>query len=55
MKTQVLRALLFGLYQLSIVAGIVLLPVSLLTRRFGLTLPAGRVVATLGETYEALS
>lgn len=55
MRSQALRAMLFALYQLSILAGIVLLPVSLVTNRFGVPFPAGRVVATLGDTYEAHS
>jgi len=55
MTNPLARATLFALYQLTILVGIVLLPVSLLTRRFGLTLPAGQLVETLGETYEAVS
>ena len=55
MKSRATRATLFALYQLSILAGIALLPVSVVTRRLGLTLPAGRIVASLGETYENAS
>jgi hypothetical protein len=55
MTNPLARATLFALYQLTILVGIVLLPVSLLTRRFGLTLPAGQLVETLGETYETVS
>jgi len=54
MKSRATRALLFALYQLSIIAGIALLPLSVLTTRLGLTLPAGRVVSTLGDTYESI-
>lgn len=53
MKRTAYRASLFALYQLSIAAGIMLLPVALLTRRFGVHLPAGRIVESLGRAYEA--
>lgn len=48
----VTRAVLFALYQLSILAGILLLPVALATRRLGLTLPAHRFVERLEAAYE---
>jgi hypothetical protein len=54
MTNPLTRATLFALYQLTIIVGIVLLPVSLVTRRLGLTPPAGDVVETLGETYETV-
>ena len=47
------RATLFALYQLSIAAGILLMPVALLTRRFGVHLPADRIIESLGRAYEA--
>ena len=53
MKRTAYRASLFTLYQLSIAAGIMLLPVALMTRRFGVHLPAGRIVESLGKAYEA--
>ena len=46
------RATLFALYQTSIVFGILLLPVALVARRGGVTLPIGRVVERLGRAYE---
>lgn len=46
------RATLFALYQTSIVLGIVLMPIALLARRGGVTLPIGRLVARLGRAYE---
>lgn len=46
------RAALFALYQLTIIAGIVLMPIALLARRGGITLPVGRLVAGLGRAYE---
>jgi hypothetical protein len=45
------RAALYAVYQLSIVLGILLLPVALLLRRAGVTLPVGRVVKRLGRAY----
>ncbi|MEF8829853.1 MAG: hypothetical protein V5A28_14570 [Haloarculaceae archaeon] len=52
MRTQLQRALVFVLYQLSLIAGITLLPVALLMRQVGLTLPVHRVVDRLESTYE---
>lgn len=52
MRTQLQRALVFVLYQVSLFAGIVLLPVALLMRRLGLGLPVHRVVDRLESTYE---
>lgn len=46
------RGLLLALYQLSILTGILLLPVALLARRAGLRLPVDRVVQRLGDAYE---
>jgi len=48
------RFTLFALYQLSILVGIALLPLSVLTRRLGLTPPAGRLVEALGDSYDAV-
>lgn len=53
MKRTAYRASLFALYQLSIAAGILLLPVAILTSRFGVHLPAARIIDSLGEAYEA--
>jgi hypothetical protein len=46
------RATLFALYQLTLVAGIALLPLALLTRRFGVQLPIDRAILGLKERYE---
>lgn len=46
------RATLFALYQTSILLGILLLPVALLARRGGVTIPIGRLVDRLGRAYE---
>ena len=51
MASRLYRAFVFALYQLSIVAGIALLPIALATNRVGLTLPVGRVVSRLGDAY----
>jgi hypothetical protein len=46
------HATLFALYQLTLVAGIALLPVALLTERLGLRLPLDRAVLGLKNAYE---
>lgn len=52
MESQAYRAVVFALYQFSIVLGITLLPVALVARRAGVPLPVGRLVERLGEAYE---
>jgi len=49
---RVYRATLFALYQLTLLFGIVLLPVALLTRQFGVRLPIDRAVVGLKDRYE---
>ncbi len=46
------RATLFALYQLSVLAGICLLPVALAARRAGVPFPMHRLMASLEKTYE---
>jgi hypothetical protein len=46
------RATLFALYQLSVLAGICLLPVALVARRAGVPFPVHRLVESLGTSYE---
>lgn len=46
------HAALLALYQLSIAAGIVLLPLALTLQRFGISIPAHRVVKSLESAYE---
>jgi hypothetical protein len=53
MATAVYRAGVLALYQLSILLGIALLPVALVARRVGVSLPVGRVVERLGAAYTA--
>lgn len=45
------RATLFALYHLSIALGIVLMPLALLARRAGVTLPVHRVIDRVGRAY----
>jgi len=52
MRTRMQRATVFVLYQLSLLAGIALLPVALLMRRVGVSLPVHRVVDRLETAYE---
>jgi len=49
------RAALFALYQASIAAGIVLLPLALVARRGGVTIPLDRLIDRLGRAYENAS
>jgi hypothetical protein len=45
-------AALFALYQLTLLAGLVLMPVALMTEQLGVRLPVDRAVATLNDAYE---
>lgn len=49
---RVYRATLFALYQLTLISGIALLPVALVTRQFGVRLPIDRAVMGLKDRYE---
>lgn len=46
------RVTLLVLYQLTLFAGILLLPVALVTQRLGFRLPLDRVITGLKESYE---
>lgn len=46
------RATLFALFQLSIVLGILAMPLALAARRAGLQLPVHRLVEELGNAYD---
>lgn len=46
------RTTLFALYQLSIAIGIALLPLAILARQGGITIPVHRLVHRLGHAYE---
>ena len=52
MVSRLYTATLFALYQLTLLAGIVLLPVAMVTQRLGVRLPVDRAVATLNDAYE---
>jgi hypothetical protein len=53
MATAVYRAGVLALYQFSILLGIALLPVALLARRVGVSLPVDRIADRLGAAYTA--
>jgi hypothetical protein len=46
------RGLTFALYQATIAFGILLMPIALLVRRLGLSLPVNRLVEAAGTAYE---
>lgn len=52
MLDRLARPILFGAYQLSLLIGIVLLPLALLMGRLGLTLPVHRLIETLSRAYD---
>lgn len=43
---------LFTLYQFALVFGILLMPVALLARRIGLSLPIGEMIDAIDNAYE---
>ena len=47
------RTTLLALYQLTLVIGIILMPVAVVANRGGLTLPVHRIVERLGSAYES--
>jgi len=52
MPTTLHRATVFALYQLTLFAGILLMPLALVMRKAGVTLPVHRAVDRVNETYE---
>ena len=52
MRIRLQRATVFVLFQLSLLVGIVLLPMALAMRRIGIVLPVHRVVDRLETAYE---
>ncbi|WP_181687189.1 hypothetical protein [Halorhabdus salina] len=52
METYLYRASLFVLYQLTLLVGILLLPIALLARRVGFNLPVDRLVTRVGNAYD---
>jgi hypothetical protein len=49
---RIYRATLFALYQTTLLAAIVLLPIAVLARQVGIELPVHRPVCRLGEKYD---
>ncbi|MEZ3143358.1 hypothetical protein [Halobaculum sp. MBLA0143] len=47
------RATAFTLHQVTVLLGIVTLPLALLARRAGVVLPVGRLVEWANETYDS--
>lgn len=52
MHERLTRPMLFGAYQLSLLIGILLLPVAVVAGRLGVTLPIHRVIQTLERAHE---
>jgi hypothetical protein len=52
MRSRVRRATLFALYQLCLVIGILAMPLAMVTRQVGFTLPIHRAIETASEAYE---
>ena len=52
MKSRVYRSTLFAAYQLCIILGILMLPVALLTRQFGITVPIHQLLVRVEAAYE---
>lgn len=49
------RLTVFAAYQLTVVVGLAMLPLAVLARRAGVTLPLGRLVERMDEAYEQVS
>ncbi|MBX0293998.1 hypothetical protein [Haloarcula nitratireducens] len=52
MEARLYPATLLVLYQLTLLAGIVLLPLAMVTERLGLRIPIDRAVTGLNDAYE---
>jgi hypothetical protein len=52
MASRLYATALFALYQLSVLFGIVMLPLAIVARRAGVALPVHRIVTKLGNSYE---
>ncbi|MFC4552264.1 MULTISPECIES: hypothetical protein [Halorussus] len=53
MYTRIHNAIVFALYQTSVAASILLLPLAVLARQIGVPLPAHRIVDRLARAYDA--
>lgn len=52
MPARLTRPILLGAYQLSLLVGIIFLPVALLLGRLGVTIPVHRLVQRLSGAYD---
>lgn len=52
MELRLYRAAVFAMYQISLVAGIFLLPVALVVRKLGVSLPVHRLFLRLESAYD---
>ncbi|MFC7175627.1 hypothetical protein [Halosegnis marinus] len=52
MTTRATRGMLFATYQLTVLLGVLFMPVALLARRLGVPVPYGRVVERLGDRLD---
>ncbi|MFB6224138.1 MAG: hypothetical protein ABEH86_10770 [Haloarcula sp.] len=55
MVARLYTATLLALYQLTLLLGIMLLPVAMVTERFGIRLPMDRAISGLNDAYEQAS
>jgi hypothetical protein len=53
MKDALTSAALFALYHASVAVGILVLPVALLVRKAGVSVPLERVLSRLADAYES--
>jgi hypothetical protein len=53
MTSAMRRGATFALYQVTVALGILLMPVALLARRIGVTLPVNRLLDAANAAYEA--
>lgn len=53
MSRTIRRVTLLAIYQLTVLLGITLLPIALVTRQLGVPLPLGRAVDSAKTAYEA--
>ncbi len=52
MESRLYRATLFALYQLTVLVGLVTLPIALLVRQMGITVPVHRVIDRVEAAYD---
>lgn len=53
MRSTLNRAIVFALYQLTLFAGILLMPLALVVRKAGFTLPVHRAVSRVNDAYDS--